>query len=63
MEHYEVIARSPEQAKEKAAALHGLNAADLEVTDEFDPDDADLDTLDEEEEKNPALVIDGDVAE
>lgn len=60
MTEFEILARSPEQAKQKVAAKHGLSEAELEVTAEFEPDEVDVQTLTAEEEANPELKIEGE---
>ncbi len=60
MTEFEVVARSPEQAKQKVAALHGAAVDSLEVTSEYEPDEVDLGRLAEEEAANPALKIEGE---
>jgi len=60
MTEFEILARSPEQAKQKVAAKHGLSVTELEVTAEFEPDEVDVQALTAEEEANPELKVEGE---
>ncbi|MDX2176944.1 MAG: R3H domain-containing nucleic acid-binding protein [Candidatus Sumerlaeia bacterium] len=60
MKHFDITARSPEQALAKAAKAHGLEAADLEISAEFEPDEVDLAALAKEEAAEPALDTGGE---
>ncbi len=46
---YEVVARSPEQAIEKAAKNNNIDPEFLEIIEEYEPDELDLETLTKEE--------------
>jgi spoIIIJ-associated protein len=60
MSQVEIIARSPKQALQKAAAKLEAPLEELTILEEYDPDELDLKNLVEEENSKPELKIAGE---
>lgn len=60
MKKIEIVARSTEQALEKAAARLEMPLDELSILEEYDPDNNDMKVLEAEEEENPEYKIDGE---
>jgi len=60
MKKIEIVARSTEQALEKAATRLEMPLDELSILEEYDPDDNDIKVLEKEEEENPEFKIDGE---